>query len=366
MQLPPLCDRVMVRSRLSVVFPEGTPNRNYCIRDAAAATVFTMLYVGAVEGSGAWVAPKQIVRMSNTQAARTDDAARRHYASESARPGFKPEGSTWYLENSREQIRDETIRQGLIPNNAVIEREGIPTTSSRPRYALQAGFASLFDPSLTKSQFGVAARRWQQEFLSVTALARTALVRRGAEATDAETLVTFPGGETRRMAPGPSTFISKSVIETFSRQFLVRPAVLFLSESSAKIVHRDDELAQKLHLKINAERNLPDIILVDLGKSGSDGFMLMFVEVVATDGPVTERRREALLSVATDAGFPQERVAFMTAFIDRSHVAFKRCVSELAWGTFVWFATEPDKLIALVRELPASSKAQSLLRRFPV
>ncbi len=57
------------------------------------------------------------------------------------KPGFSPAGKTWYLENSREQIRDETIRQGFITNNAAFERPGVPTTSSKPRYALRADFA---------------------------------------------------------------------------------------------------------------------------------------------------------------------------------------------------------------------------------
>jgi hypothetical protein len=77
--------------------------------------------------------------------------------------------------------------------------------------------------------------------------------------------------------------------------------------------------------------------------------LLIFVEVVATDGPVTPPRKGALLNIATDAGFLAERVAFLTAYLDRSHSAFKKTVSELAWGTFVWFAAEPENL-AVLRE----------------
>ena len=63
--------------------------------------------------------------MTDAQAALKDDAARIEYAKASMKPGFQPEGKTWYLENSREQIRDETIRQGFITNNAVAERAGV-------------------------------------------------------------------------------------------------------------------------------------------------------------------------------------------------------------------------------------------------
>jgi hypothetical protein len=166
--LAPYIDRKTIHERLKAVFPEGVPQRTYCVREAAASTVFTMLYMGAIEGSGEWAAPKQIVRMTDSQAALTTDHDRTSYASKSMQPGFHPQGKTWYLENSREQIRDETIRQGLIPNNAAIERPGLPTTSSKPRYALTSAFASLFDPALSGEDFAKAAEHWRQQHLSAT------------------------------------------------------------------------------------------------------------------------------------------------------------------------------------------------------
>ena len=137
------------------------------------------------------------------------------------------------------------------------------------------------------------------------------------------------------------------MIEEFATRFLRQPAVLWLSESGAKIVARDDELAASLKLKITADRNLPDMILVDLGGPGAKGVLLVFVEVVATDGPITKQRQEAFLKIATDAGFTADRVAFVTAYLDRSHAAFKRTVPELAWRSFAWFAAEPAQIVVL-------------------
>jgi hypothetical protein len=345
--LPPFIDRATIHKRLQRVFPEGIPQRNYCVREASASIIFTMLYIGAVEGTDAWVSPKQIYRMTNAQAAIEDDGARRLYATASLKPGFRPAGATWYQDNSREQIRDESIRQGLIPNNAVLERSGLPTTSSLPRYALKTEFAKLFAPTLSEEAFEKAAATWLEENLSATALARTVLMRRGATTTGEGILVSFPNGETRRLAPGPSSVISKAVIEEFAKRYLINPAVLWVSESGAKVVARDDELAAHLKLKIAADRNLPDIILVDLGDGMAGLVLLVFIEVVATDGPITPQRQEALLKIATDAGFPAKRVVFVTAYLDRSHSAFKKTVSELAWSSFAWFAAEPEHLIVL-------------------
>src|ERR1700733_7464667 len=178
-------------------------------------------------------------------------------------------------------------------------------------------------------------------------IARTVLMRRGATTTGEGILVTFPNGETRRMAPGPSSVISKAVIEEFAKRYLINPAVLWVSESGAKVVARDDELAAHLKLKIAAHRNLPDIIPGDLGDGKEGVVLLVFIEVVASDGPVTPQRQEALLKIATDAGFPAKRVVFVTAYLDRSHPAFKKTISELAWRSFAWFAAEPEHLIVL-------------------
>ncbi len=113
-------------------------------------------------------------------------------------------------------------------------------------------------------------------------------------------MVTFPNGETRRMKPGPSSVITKAVIEDFAPRFLQRPAVVFVSESGNKVVARDDELARSIGLQIRADKDLPDTILVDLGPEHP---LLVFVEAVATDGPINERRKLALQKLAKDAGF---------------------------------------------------------------
>ena len=76
MTLPPLIPWRGVRDRLVVIFPEGTPDRRYLVREATAKTVFTALYVGAVAGADRWIAPRHVVRMSDDQASLGGDADR--------------------------------------------------------------------------------------------------------------------------------------------------------------------------------------------------------------------------------------------------------------------------------------------------
>ena len=341
-RLPPFCGRSAVQERLRAIFPDGMPNRNYCTREIAAATVFTMLYVGAVEGSDRFLAPRQVHRMTRQQAARTRDADRQNYADASLRAGFMPRGQRWYADNTREPIRDETLRDGLVAVGAVVVRSSVPTTSGHPRYALRASFAALFDPPLSGTALKEAIERWRTTHLSPSALARVTLLARAVVSSTEGVLVRFPNGETRRMAPGPSSTIAKAVVEEFAPRFLGRPGVIWLSESETKVVARDDALASRLGLRIDVQRNLPDLLLVDLEPREP---LLVFVEVVATNGAITAERQAALRTIATDAGYRARQIAFVSAFFDRNSPGFKKTASRLAWNSVAWFMSEPDRIV---------------------
>lgn len=342
--LPPYAPKALVAERLPLIFPEGTPNRNYCTRDLAASTIFTMLYIGAIEGGDTYLGPKHVYLMTDAIASQSGGEARRTYAADAMKPGYRPPGTRWYADNTREPIRDETLREGLVAIGAAFSRNDLPTTSSKPRYTLKADLAALFDPDLIGDGLDQRMADWRKQNLNKEVLARITIQHHGATASKEEILVTFPNQDRHRMAPGLSSVISKAVIEDFATRFLAAPAVLWLSESGNKVVARHERTATAIGLHIEADKNLPDIILVDLA---GDKPLLVFVEVVATDGPMTERRRDALHALTDRAGFDRRHVAFVTAYADRDTAAFKKTVPSLAWGSFAWFMSEPGKLIGL-------------------
>lgn len=316
-----------------------------------------MLYAGAVEGAGRWLRPDQVTKMTDAQATRNADDARERWTVRSLTPGaMKHLGGRWYAANTREPIRDETLRAGLVAVGAVVERPGLPTTSAKPRYALARSFCELL-LSLAGGSTKPSAliSEWQAGHLTATALNRINLLRRGAVLSQASERVTvrFPNGETRLMLPGPSTIVTKAVVEEFAPRFLRQPGVIFLSESGNKVVARDDSLANSIGLHLDYSRNLPDIVLADVHP---DLPKVVFVEVVASDGAVTGQRKSALLEVAKEAGFKLENIYFLSAFEDRNAAAFRKLIPEIAWGTFAWFRSEPEKILALregqVDELP--------------
>lgn len=342
--LPPFASKELISERLSLIFPEGTKDRKNITNDVAAATVFAMLYIGAVQETGVFLGPMHVYRMTAEQSSLTEKGDRILYRNNVGRKDFNIAGTRWYADNTRESIRDSALREGFVAIGAVLSNDAIPTTSSKPRYSLKTDFSHLFDPELTGEALELEIKRWQLTNLSKTALDRLSLNKHSAAHGSKHVLINYPNGETRKIEIGPSSEISKHVIENFAPRFLQDPVVLWLSTSGGKMISSDDELAASIGLKIEVDKNLPDIILVDLGPQDP---LLVFVEVVASDGAVTERRQQAIYQLTDAAGFDRAQVTFMTAYRDREGAAFKKTVSGLAWNSFVWFVSEPEKIIHL-------------------
>ena len=218
MWLPQLLAGADIHERLQAIFPEGTPNRNYVTCEIAAKTVFVMLYIGAVEGSECWLRPDHVTRMTDAQAALGQDQDRESWQAESMRAAAGHIEGRWYAANTREPIRDETFREGLVRMGAVREREGLPTTSPLPRYALAEEFARLFDSGLTGEALQTGIEKWQTTNLFRGALAREVNIRRGSGAREGRVVVTFPSGETWHL-PGLSPVISRAVVVQFASEF---------------------------------------------------------------------------------------------------------------------------------------------------
>ena len=109
---------------------------------------------------------------------------------------------------------------------------------------------------------------------------------------------------------------------------------------------RIGSLVVSLGIVIDPSKTLPDIILVDLGEDvGGSDLLVVFTEVVATDGPIHRQRKELLTSIAKKAGFLENNLVFLTAFRDRASLEFRKAIVEIAWGSYVWIMSEPENII---------------------
>ncbi len=247
------------------------------------------------------------------------------------------ETEQWYADNSRETVRDDFF----IPwtdYGAMLGAPHIPTTSPKPRWILRRSFAELFDPDLQDEALDHAISDWTNQFMSAAGRVRANLARSQATAA-ASVRVNLPDGGTRDLSPGKSSILIQGVIEGWATLRLRQPAVLAISESGDKINFVDAARLRSTGIAIDVSNLLPDLLLVDVD---TDTLTFWIIEVVATVGPINERRKEKLLKWADSQGIPENQVEFLTAFLSRNHGAAKKFLPEIASGTHVWFLDEPE------------------------
>lgn len=334
--------------RLRRIFPAELVEDRVVAGSLAGAAVFVCLYVDAVDGRNK-IRPSTVLWMCDAAARRSTLERRRawhraatqnHDAVRALLETWGVEHRPWYAENSRETLRDEVFRAWL--RLGAIERdESIATTSSRPAWSLTGDFAALFDGSVRGRPLDDLIEEWQDAHLGPVGLARRAIARRRAQTSQAVT-VHLPNGTARELRPGDSSLILRGVVEELAPRLMSEPAVLAISESARKVALLDEDLLRDLGLKVEADRLLPDAILFDAGSG-----IFWFVEAIATDGEISEARKQELLRWASAQGIAPGACGFVSAFLSRTHDVFRRRVASVAWGTLVWFLDEPDKAFRL-------------------
>lgn len=348
--LPPLPTVAEVQERLAVVFPESFPDRGILVGMMAARVVFVFLYGGFLEGGGRCLRPSFIYLFTHEQAGKVSEAERTEWALIAGRPGFRPPGTRWYADNSREPIRDDLLRNQFLRLGIAHRLAGVPTTASTPTWYLDAGFAALFDPTLGGASLLAAITAWQGRALDAGTLQRMALRAAGAQRHASDVLVEMPDGQRIRIAAGPSSLITQGLVEDFARIHLRNPVVLWLSASDEKAHPAYVSMAAQVGLRFDVNAELPDVILADL----ADPVQFLFCEVVATDGAVTHARKEALLAIVRASNVPEQHAVFVSAFEDRQSPALRKNFSALASDSLVWFRTEPNLLLTLATAKPSS------------
>lgn len=342
--LPALSTVKEIRRRLNLIFPESFPDRTILVGDMAAKVVFVFQYGGFIEGGERYLRPSFIYFFTDLQAKKRTDQERTEWSVSSTKPGYRPEGNRWYAgDGTREPIRDDLIKNELMRLGIVTKLPGHAVTSPKPTLALAEHFAALFDPRLSDDDLVAAITGWRNTYLNQAVLQRMALRAKGIQAKQGDILIEMPDGTKIRISAGPSSLIIQGLIEDYAKRHMKDPAVLWISESDKKEHLHLKELSESVGLRFDLNTELPDLILAELG----DPVEFLFCEVVASDGAVTEARKETLLQIVENSKIPPNSVKFLSAFEDREAQAFRKNFSKLAIGSLVWFRTEPDLIVLL-------------------
>jgi hypothetical protein len=341
--LPAMLSVQEIQERLTLIFPEEFPNRGILVGVMAARVVFVFLYGGFIEGEDRYLRPSNVYLFTEEQAGKCSDAERLDWIATVNRPGHRMPGRRWYADTSREPIRDDLMRNQLLRLGIMQKLPGNPTTTSLPINFLSRDFADLFSPGLAAADLIAATKKWYSLHMDQATRQRMALRAQGIQAKKGDLFIDLPDGTRIRITAGPSSQIAKGLIEEFATRHLESPAVLWLSASDEKAIPQFVKLAASVGLEFDVGAELPDLILADM----KDPVRFLFCEVVATDGAVTESRKEALLGIVRDSNVPEEAVEFLSAFEDREAAAFRKNFSRLASDSLVWFRTEPGLLVVL-------------------
>lgn len=342
--LPPFVPLPFVRDRLALIFDESFPDRSILVGEMAARMAYVALYGAFIEGENRYFRPSTVIRFGHPQAEKQSNEDRLLWIATCHTPGYKAVDQ-WYADNTREPLRDDLIRNRAIPVGMIVKREGVPTTSPAPIYCLAKSFAELFDPLLDEKSLREVIACWQEQNLDPMILKRMRLLRRTGPKEGQITVKLPTTGTTLRLSPGEASIITRDVCQELLKQIMIQPVVVHVSTSERKSFQELSGEAGDIDLHLSSSAELPDVVAADTGHK--DGLRLVFIEVVHSDGPITELRKQILLKIAADAGIPEKHVRMVTAFEDRNASPFKKRISEIARGSDVWFRSEPELIMSL-------------------
>ena len=147
--------------------------------------------------------------------------------------------------------------------------------------------------------------------------------------------VKLPTGQTYALSPGPHNEIQKAVIEEFLTRFSKGAEILYLGDTSKKVLHIDTEKLRLLGIAEPSRDMLPDILASD-----EEQKWLFIIEAVHSSNPIDRLRHLALRRLTENATVG---CVFVSAFRDLS--AFGRFAKAISWETEVWIVDEPEHMI---------------------
>ncbi len=147
--------------------------------------------------------------------------------------------------------------------------------------------------------------------------------------------VTLPSGVGLNLSEGSHNKLQKAIIEEFLSRFGMNAQVLYVGDTSNKLLYVDADSLSRVGFFELEHEELPDVVAYSADKN-----LLFLIEAVHSTGPMDEIRVRKLKARLNGCN---ATCVFITAFLNRKD--FRKWVSEIAWETEVWIADSPDHMI---------------------
>jgi hypothetical protein len=213
---------------------------------------------------------------------------------------------------------------GLILNSG--DDPGRATNDPTRGYALAPDFAALI------RTYGTTA--WTKSLASFNmkrpSLAELLLRKREMERIP----VTLPSGGKLELSLGKHNELQKAIIEQFLPLWGHGAEVLYIGDTSNKLMHIERDRLKELGFFDLSHDELPDIIAYSKSKK-----WLYVIEAVHSSGPISELRLMELKKLLMSC---KVGIVYVTAFLTRK--AHAKYADQIAYETEVWTADRPEHL----------------------
>ncbi len=147
--------------------------------------------------------------------------------------------------------------------------------------------------------------------------------------------VRMPDGKRIELSLGAHNDLQKAIIEEFLPRFGSDCDVLYIGDTSNKILHIEEDKLKGLKFFELSHDELPDVIAYSEKNN-----WLYLIEAVHSSGPMSEMRVLELKKLLIDCS---AELIFVTGFLTKTE--FRKWMLHIAWETEVWIAENPDHLI---------------------
>ncbi|MFZ1808626.1 MAG: BsuBI/PstI family type II restriction endonuclease, partial [Cyclobacteriaceae bacterium] len=135
--------------------------------------------------------------------------------------------------------------------------------------------------------------------------------------------VTLPGGKAIDLSLGEHNILQKKIIEEFLPIYGKNCEVLYIGDTSNKLLHIEEEELKKLNFFKLSHEELPDVIAYNRKKN-----WLYLIEAYYSTGPMSELRVIELRKLLKKC---KAEPIFVTAFLTKGD--FKKIAADIAWET---------------------------------
>lgn len=230
---------------------------------------------------------------------------------------------------SYDDIRRKDLKLLVLANIAINSSsiESKATNDSSRGYCMSNEFAVLI------KDYGKP--QWKQS-LSEYKARRASLEQQLREKKEAERVpVTLPSGKELLLSYGEHNQLQKAIIENFLTIFGKGCTVLYVGDTSDKLLYKDEKRLKELGFFELVHDELPDVIAYNEEKN-----ILFLVEAFHCTGQWDNTRLYKIKNKLKDC---KAHLVFVTAFENFNQ--FKTHSKSIAWETEVWVADIPEHMI---------------------